>query len=158
MDPWAPNAIRRVKRDHTYVRVHMRNRIRAKSLETARRAAVDGLGIAPLLELTCRKELERGELVEVLRGALPDTAPFWALVPLARTRSAAASALLAWFARAHEPPRRDAGRVRGLSSRRRAAPSWGKEVVRGRDSRVFRTFPDLDRIPLASRGTPFGVL
>lgn len=99
MDPWAPNAIRRVKSDTTYVRVHMRNRVRANSLETARRAAVDGLGIAPLLELTCRKELERGDLVEVLRGALPDTAPFWALTPLARTRSAAASALLAWLAR-----------------------------------------------------------
>jgi hypothetical protein len=63
-------------------------------LETARRAATDGLGIAPLLELTCKAELDRGELVEVLRGALPDTAPFWALTPTSRTRSAATTALL----------------------------------------------------------------
>ncbi len=95
MDPWAPNAIRRVQGGESYVRVHLRNRIRANSLETARRAAVDGLGIAPLLELTCRGELDRGELVEVLRGALPDRAPFWALTPVGRTRSAAAGALLA---------------------------------------------------------------
>jgi DNA-binding transcriptional LysR family regulator len=97
MDPWAPNAIRRVKGDGAYVRVYLRNRVRANSLETARRAAVDGLGIAPLLELTCRAELDRGDLVEVLRGALPDNAPFWALTPLGRTRSAAASALLSWL-------------------------------------------------------------
>lgn len=97
MDPWAPNAIRRVQGDGSYVRVHLRNRIRANSLETARRAALDGLGIAPLLELTCRAELDRGELVEVLRGALPDHAPFWALTPVGRTRSAAASALLTWL-------------------------------------------------------------
>ena len=98
MDPWAPNAIRRVKGDGAYVRVHIRNRVRANSLETARRAAVDGLGIAPLLELTCQHELDSGALVEVLRGALPDTAPFWALAPLARTRSAAATALLSHLA------------------------------------------------------------
>ncbi len=97
MDPWAPNAIRRVRGDGSYVRVHLRNRVRANSLETARRAALDGLGIAPLLELTCRAELDRGELVEVLRGALPDTAPFWALTPVARTRSATASAFLAYL-------------------------------------------------------------
>lgn len=98
MDPWAPNAIRRVQGDGGYVRVNMRSRVRANSLETARRAAVDGLGVAHLLELTCRGELDRGELVEVLRGALPDTAPFWALTPLARTRSAATTALLAYLA------------------------------------------------------------
>ena len=97
MDPWTPNAIRRVVGDGGYVRVHLRNRVRANSLETARRAAVDGLGIAPLLALTCRAELDRGTLVEVLRGALPDTAPFWALTPKGRTRSGAATALLDWL-------------------------------------------------------------
>ena len=99
MDPWAPNAIRQVRGDRSYVRVAMRNRVRANSLETARRAAVDGLGIAPLLELTCKAELDRGELVEVLRGALPDTAPFWALTPTSRTRSAATTALLSHLGR-----------------------------------------------------------
>lgn len=104
MDPWAPNAIRQVRsgndsEDRGFVRVNMHNRVRANSLETARRAAVDGLGIAPLLELTCRDELTRGTLVEVLRGALPDTAPFWALTPVSRARSAATDALLAWLVR-----------------------------------------------------------
>ncbi len=94
MDPWAPNAIRRVRGDRAYVRVQMRNRLRANSLATARKAAVDGLGIAPLLHLTCRAALESERLVEVLRGALPDSAPMWALAPLGRQRSAAADALL----------------------------------------------------------------
>lgn len=94
MDPWAPNAIRRVRGDRAYVRVQMRNRIRANSLATAQKAALDGLGIAPLLHLTCRTALESGRLVEVLRGALPDHAPMWALAPLGRQRSAAADALL----------------------------------------------------------------
>lgn len=94
MDPWAPNAIRRLRGDRSPVRVRMRNRLRANSIETARRAAVDGLGIAPLLALTCQDALDRGALVEVLRGCMPPSAPFWALAPLGRQRSAAADALL----------------------------------------------------------------
>ncbi len=98
MDAWAPNAIRRVSGDRSYVRVQMRNRVRANSLETARRAALDGLGIAPLLELTCREDLDRGALVEVLRGALPDHADGWYCYPVRTRRSAAAQALLAYLA------------------------------------------------------------
>lgn len=95
MDPWAPNAIRRVDGDRGPVRVHMRNRVRANSLDTARRAAVSGLGIAPLLQLTCQPELDDGRLVEVLRGALPDAAAMWLVYPADRERSAAANALVA---------------------------------------------------------------
>lgn len=94
MDAWAPNAIRRVDGDRGPVKVSMRNRVRANSLETARRAALDGLGIAPLLELTCQDDLDRGALVEVLRGALPDSAKGWYVYPVGRERSAAAQALL----------------------------------------------------------------
>ena len=94
MDAWAPNAIRRVRGDRSYVKVQMRNRVKVNGLETSRRAALDGLGIAPLLELTCASELASGALVEVLPGALPDSAPFWALASRRRDRSAAASALL----------------------------------------------------------------
>lgn len=94
MDPWVPNAIRRLDGDSGPVRITMRNRIRANSLETARRAALDGLGIAPLLELTCRSDIERGALVEVLRGALPDSAKGWYVYPIGRARSAAAQALI----------------------------------------------------------------
>lgn len=72
----------------------MRNRIRANSLETARLAALDGLGIAPLLELTCQPDLDRGALVEVLRGALPMSAKGWVVYPVARERSLAAQALI----------------------------------------------------------------
>lgn len=95
MDAWAPNAIRRVRGDRALVRVQMRNRVRSNSLQTARMAALEGLGIAPLLLLTCQADLDAGALVEVLPGALPDSAPFWALTPLGRARSAAANALLA---------------------------------------------------------------
>lgn len=94
MDPWAPNAIRRLDGDRAPARVQLRNRIRANSLETARRAALAGLGVAPLLELTCRDELATGALEEVLRGALPDAAPFWVISPLGKARSAAATALV----------------------------------------------------------------
>jgi DNA-binding transcriptional LysR family regulator len=94
MDPWAPNAIRRVHGDRGSARVRMRSRLRANSLATAQRAALDGLGIAPLLELTCSDALRSGALVEVLRGALPDQATMWAITPLRRDRSAAASAML----------------------------------------------------------------
>lgn len=94
LDPWAPNGIRRLDGDRGFVRLHVRSRIRANSLDCAQRAAVDGLGIAPLLELTCRRALEQGTLVEVLRGALPDTAPMWVISRAGKQRSAAASALV----------------------------------------------------------------
>ena len=99
MDAWAPNAIRRLDGDRSYVRVNMRNRVRANSLETARRAALDGLGIAPLLELTCREDLDGDALDEVLRGALPDSAKGWYVYPVGRARSAAAAALIAYLGR-----------------------------------------------------------
>jgi len=98
MDPWAPNGIRRLDGDRGSVKIAMRNRIRANSLETARHAALDGLGIAPLLLLTCQDDLDRGALVEVLRGALPDSAQGWYVYPRDRARSAAAQALLAHLA------------------------------------------------------------
>ena len=94
MDGWAPNALRRLGGDRALVRVAMRNRIRANSLETARLAALDGLGVAPLLEMSCAPDLARGALVEVLRGALPDRAEGWIVYPVARERSAAAQALI----------------------------------------------------------------
>ena len=95
MDPWAPNAIRRLDGDRGPVRLHMRNRLRANSLYTAQRAALAGLGIAPLLELTCKAHLDSGELIEVLRGAMPDHAPMWVLAPLAKARSATTDAFVA---------------------------------------------------------------
>lgn len=94
MDAWAPNALRRLTGDRGPVRVTMRNRVRSNSLATARSAALDGLGIAPLLKLTCQDDLDRGALVEVLRGALPMSARGWYVYPVARRRSAAAQALL----------------------------------------------------------------
>ncbi len=94
MDGWAPNALRRLGGDRSLVRVSMRNRVRANSLETARLAALDGLGIAPLLEMSCRADLNRGALVEVLRGALPDSAKGWIVYPVAKERSAAVQALI----------------------------------------------------------------
>ena len=95
MDPWAPNGLRQVDGERAPVRVSLRSRVKANALYTAQRAALDGLGIAPLLLLTCQAHLDRGELVEVLPGALPDHAPMWVLSPLGRTRSAAATALVA---------------------------------------------------------------
>ncbi len=94
MDGWAPNALRRVTGDRGPVRVKMHNRVRANSLETARLAALDGYGIAPLLELTCQTDLDSGALVEVLKGALPMSAKGWVVYPVARERSVAAQALI----------------------------------------------------------------
>lgn len=94
MDGWAPNALRRVHGDRGPVRVNIRNRVRANSLETARLAALDGLGIAPLMKITCQPDLDRGALVEVLKGCLPMSAKGWIVYPLARERSAAAQALI----------------------------------------------------------------
>ena len=53
-----------------------------------------GFGIAPVLQMTCQRELESGALVEVLRGALPMSSPFWAVYPARRRGSAAARALV----------------------------------------------------------------
>ena len=72
----------------------MRNRVRANSLETARLAALDGYGIAPLMKITCQPDLDRGALIEVLRGCLPMSAKGWLVYPVARERSAAAQALI----------------------------------------------------------------
>jgi DNA-binding transcriptional LysR family regulator len=94
MDPWAPNAIRRLDGDHSFVRVNMRNRLRANSLDTARRAVVAGLGIAPLVAFNCQEELDAGSLVEVLRGALPQSATFYVVSRLPSVRSPAATALV----------------------------------------------------------------
>lgn len=96
LDGWVPNAIRRLPADDdgTPIRVEVRNRLRTNSLQMAQRAAVEGLGIAPCLELACRGELERGALVEVLPGVLPPSSPMWVVAPLRRARSAAVSALV----------------------------------------------------------------
>ena len=57
-------------------------------------AALDGFGIAPMVEMTCARQLQSGALVEVLPGALPGPASFWALYPVARSKSAATRALV----------------------------------------------------------------
>jgi DNA-binding transcriptional LysR family regulator len=94
MDSWVPNAIRALRGPDGPVRVDFRNRIRTNRQETARRAVLDGLGIAPMVAFTCWRELESGALVEVLPGAMPMPAPMWAIVPVARGRSPATRALL----------------------------------------------------------------
>lgn len=94
MDGWAPNALKRLTGDRGHVKVSMKNRVRSNSLTTARNAALDGLGIAPLMKVTCQDDLDRGALVEVLRGALPMSAKGWYVYPLSRTRSVAAQALI----------------------------------------------------------------
>lgn len=94
LDRWVPNAIHRLDGSTAPIKVEMRNRIRSNSLDTAQRAALDGLGIAPLLQLTCQEELDRGELIEVLNGALPMSAPMWVLARTGRRRTAAARALV----------------------------------------------------------------
>lgn len=94
MDSWVPNAIRALQGPDGPVRVAFRNRIRSNRQETARKAALDGFGIAPLVAFTCWRELVSGTLVEVLPGALPMPAPMWAVVPASRSRSAATRALV----------------------------------------------------------------
>ena len=94
MDGWAPNALKRLSGDRGPVRLVMKNRIRSNSLTTARNAALDGVGIAPLMKLTCQADLDRGALVEVLKGALPMSAKGWYVYPVARNRSPAAQALV----------------------------------------------------------------
>ncbi len=94
MDNWVPNAIAALQGPDGPVRVDLRNRIRTNSQETARRAALDSLGIAPMVAFTCWRELRSGTLVEVLPGALPGPAPMWAIYPASRSKSAATQALI----------------------------------------------------------------
>ncbi len=94
MDTWVPNAIAALQGPDGPVRVDFRNRIRTNRQETARKAALDGLGIAPMVAFTCWRELSSGALVEVLHGALPGPAPMWAIYPASRSKSAATQALI----------------------------------------------------------------
>ena len=94
MDTWVPNAIPALIGPDGPVRVDLRNRVRTNSQETARKAALDGLGIAPMVAFTCWRELRSGALVEVLHGAIPGPAPMWAIYPASRSKSAATQALL----------------------------------------------------------------
>ena len=94
MDAWAPNAIHSLEGERGPVRLELRNRVRVNRLQTVQNAALSGLGVAPLLAMTCWREVQSGALVEVLRGALPARAPFWVVYPTQRTTSAAARALL----------------------------------------------------------------
>ena len=94
MDSWAPNAVRRVANDGQMVRVDVRNRVRVNRLDTAREAAVAGFGIAPMVAFNCWRELQSGQLVEVLPGALPGPAPFWVVYPTGRKMGAAARSLV----------------------------------------------------------------
>ncbi len=94
MDGWAPNALRSLSGDRAFVRIKMHNRVRANSLETARLAALDGFGIAPIVERNCERELRDGRLVEVLPGVFPDPANFWLVYPIGRPVSAAARSLV----------------------------------------------------------------
>ncbi len=95
MDNWVPNAISALQGPHGPVKVEFRNRVRTNRQETARKAAIDGFGIAPVVEMTCWRELESGALVEVLPGALPGPSPMYAVYPSARGTSAAVLALVA---------------------------------------------------------------
>ncbi|MEM6993458.1 MAG: LysR family transcriptional regulator [Myxococcota bacterium] len=94
MDNWAPNALRDAKGAARPVRVEARNRVRVNKLDTIRAAALDGLGIAPLIAFNCWRSLQSGELVEVLPGTFSGPAPFWAVYPAGRKASAAARALV----------------------------------------------------------------
>ncbi len=94
MDNWVPNAISALQGPDGPVKVEFRNRIRTNRQETARKAAIDGFGIAPVVEMTCWRELRSGALVEVLPGSLPGPSPMYAVYPSARARSAAVLALV----------------------------------------------------------------
>ncbi len=99
MDSWVPNAFKALVGPDGPVAVNFRNRVRCNRQETARMAALDGFGIAPMVEMTCWRQLESGALVEVLPGALPGPASFWALYPVARSKSAATRAFVDHLAR-----------------------------------------------------------
>ncbi|MEM9070495.1 MAG: LysR substrate-binding domain-containing protein [Myxococcota bacterium] len=94
MDMWAPGIVQRLEGVASPVQLNLRNRIRTNRLDTMQAAALAGFGIAPLLEMNCRRDLQEGRLVEVLPGVLPPNGEFWALYPARRALSAAASALL----------------------------------------------------------------
>jgi len=94
MDGWAPHVVRRLADEDRSVRVDVRNRVKVNRLDTARQAALDGLGIAPLVAFNCASELESGALVEVLRGALPGPAAMWLVYPSGRRLTKAARALV----------------------------------------------------------------
>ncbi len=94
MDNWVPNAISALQGPDGPVRVEFRNRVRTNRQETARKAAIDGFGIAPVVEMTCWRELRSGALVEVLPGSFPGPSPMWAVYPAARATSAAIMALV----------------------------------------------------------------
>lgn len=94
MDNWVPNAISALQGPQGPVKVEFRNRVRTNRQETARKAAIDGFGIAPVVEMTCWRELRSGALVEVLPGSLPGPSPMFAVYPAARANSAATIALV----------------------------------------------------------------
>lgn len=94
MDNWVPNAIEALVGPDGPVKVDFRNRVRTNRQETARKAALHGLGIAPMVEMTCGRQLESGALVEVLPGAIPFPADFWAVYPVERARGSATRALV----------------------------------------------------------------
>lgn len=97
MDNWVPNAFKALIGPDGPVRLTFRNRVRTNRQETARKAAIDGFGIAPMVEMTCARQLESGALVEVLPGAIPYPATFWAVYPLARAENSATRALVEHF-------------------------------------------------------------
>jgi len=94
MDNWAPNGLRNTPGERGPVRVDTRNRLRVNKLDTVRMAAIDGLGIAPMIAFNCWRELQEGVLVEVIPGTFPGPAPFWAVYPAGRKASAATRALV----------------------------------------------------------------
>lgn len=94
MDNWVPNAIGPLQGPDGPVKMEFSNRIRTNRQETARKAAIDGFGIAPVVEMTCWRELRSGALVEVLPGSLPGPSPMYAVYPSARATSAAVLALV----------------------------------------------------------------
>lgn len=94
MDNWVPNAIKALIGPDGPVRVNFRNRIRTNRQETARKAAIDGFGVAPMIAMTCATQLASGALVEVLAGAIPFPATFWAVYPVARGHNSATRALV----------------------------------------------------------------
>lgn len=99
MDNWIPNAIRALQGPDGPVPVKFRNRVRTNRQQTARMAALEGFGIAPMVAMTCWRHLQSGALVEVLPGAMPGPATFWAIYPAARRSSAATRALVDHLAR-----------------------------------------------------------
>ncbi len=99
LDNWVPNAFRALQGPDGPVRVDFRNRVRTNRQQTARMAALDGFGIAPMVAFNCWRELRSGTLVEVLPGALPGPALFWAVYPVSRSNSAATRALVDHLAR-----------------------------------------------------------